>query len=205
MAQYKSRHCMGDVSFSVNDFGFLTVRNYFETSHAKGPQDGAGASLKHKADMAVIRREDVIQNANELFDFARANLSLASTTHFQSQVVKLKRRVFFFVSEHDRDRPYRMFKEVKNNRTIHSILANGLERNLKIRKLSCYCEKCLQTVYEECANKQYVENWEQIEIKPERILLKQKDGATQCIMGKCTKITFENRQDGGFRVKRPSL
>lgn len=56
-AQYKSRHCMGDVSHSVVDFGFTTIRNYFETSHAKGPQDGAGANLKHKADMAVIKRQ----------------------------------------------------------------------------------------------------------------------------------------------------
>lgn len=90
-AQYKSRHCMGDVTFSLLDFGFPTIRNYFETSHAKGPQDGAGANLKHKADMAVIRREVVIQNAKDLFDFAKANLSLSSSTRFQSQVVKLKK------------------------------------------------------------------------------------------------------------------
>ena len=35
-AQYKSRHCMGDVSFSNSDFGYRTIRNYFETLHAKG-------------------------------------------------------------------------------------------------------------------------------------------------------------------------
>lgn len=34
-AQYKSRHCMGDVSFSETDFGFPTIRNYFETSQGK--------------------------------------------------------------------------------------------------------------------------------------------------------------------------
>lgn len=56
-AQYKSRHCMGDVTHSDVDFGFTTIRNFFETSHAKGPQDGAGANLKHKADMAVIKRQ----------------------------------------------------------------------------------------------------------------------------------------------------
>ena len=28
--QYKSRHCMGDVSFSVTDFSFFTIRNYYE-------------------------------------------------------------------------------------------------------------------------------------------------------------------------------
>jgi hypothetical protein len=35
--QYKSRHCMGDLSFGCDDFGYTTIiRNFFETSHAKG-------------------------------------------------------------------------------------------------------------------------------------------------------------------------
>ena len=55
--QYKSRHCMGDVAHSSADYGYVMIRNYFETSHVKGPQDGAGANLKHKADMAVIKRQ----------------------------------------------------------------------------------------------------------------------------------------------------
>ncbi len=48
---------MGDIAQSSLDFGYVTIRNYFETSHAKGPQDGAGANLKHKADMAVIKQQ----------------------------------------------------------------------------------------------------------------------------------------------------
>ena len=48
---------MGDGGHSSSDFGYVVIRNYFETSHAKGPQDGAGANLKHKADMAVIKRQ----------------------------------------------------------------------------------------------------------------------------------------------------
>ena len=51
---------MDNLSFSVADFGFLTVRNYFKTSHEKGPQDGAGANLKQKAEVAAIRRHIVI-------------------------------------------------------------------------------------------------------------------------------------------------
>ena len=35
--QYKSRHCMGDVGYGCGDFGYhQVIRNYFETSHAKG-------------------------------------------------------------------------------------------------------------------------------------------------------------------------
>ena len=110
---------MEDVSFSLLDFGFPKVRNYFETSHAKCSQGGDSANLKHKADIAVIRREVVIQNA---YSILQKPTLFTISTQFQSQVVKLKRRVFFYESKHNRDRPYRMFKEVKNN---CSILANS--------------------------------------------------------------------------------
>ena len=155
-AQYKSRDCMGDVTYSKLDFGFSTIQNYFETSHAKGPQDGAGANLKHKADMAVIRREIVIQNAKK-------NLCKPTSQRFQSQVVKLKRRVFCYESEHDSEQPYRMFKEVQNNRRIHSIVANDSEKKLKTRNLSCYCENCLESKYNDCRN------WTEIELETERV------------------------------------
>ena len=58
---------MGDVAQSSSDFGYVTVRNYFETSHAKGPQDGAAANLKHKADMAVIKRQ-VYAHVNYIYN-----------------------------------------------------------------------------------------------------------------------------------------
>ena len=93
-AQYKSRHCMGDVSYSVADFGYPTIWNYFETSHAKGPQDGAGANLKFKANMAVRRRQKVIQNAHDLFEFAQENLRLPL------EKASLSQRIFFYVEQH---------------------------------------------------------------------------------------------------------
>ena len=117
-AQYKSRHCMGDVSFSNSDFGYRTIRNYFETSHAKGPQDGAGANLKHKADMEVIKRKVVIQNAKDLFSFAENNLKTPAPSRYQSENVQLKRRIFFYVENVNRNRRARYFKEVKGNRAI---------------------------------------------------------------------------------------
>ena len=48
---------MCDVSHSSIDLSYNTIRNYFETSHAKGSQVGAGAKLKHQGDTAVIRRQ----------------------------------------------------------------------------------------------------------------------------------------------------
>lgn len=57
-AQYKSRHCFGDLSDSLSEFCYQKlIRNFFETSHAKGPQDAAGGFLKNQADRSHIPLE----------------------------------------------------------------------------------------------------------------------------------------------------
>ena len=95
LAQYKSHHRIGDVSFSVTDFGYFTICNFYETSHAKGPQDGAGANLKHEADMAVIKEQVLIQNARDLFNFAEDKMKDPAPSRYQSENVALKHRIFF--------------------------------------------------------------------------------------------------------------
>lgn len=35
----------------------MTIRDYFETPPAKGPQNGSGADLKYKSDKGVIKRQ----------------------------------------------------------------------------------------------------------------------------------------------------
>ena len=170
-SQYKSCHCMGDVSYSVADFGFLTLRNYFETSHAKGPQDGAGANLKHKTDMAVIKRQVVIQNAHDLYNYAKENLTEPSSTRYKSQSVGLKRRLFFYVEQHRRNRHGRRFKQIKGSRQIHSIMATEDRPGLKIksRLLSCYCDSCIDGEYEDCLNQDWIQPWEDIELEADGI------------------------------------
>ena len=69
-AQYKSKHCMGShILLSNKDFGYFTKRNYFETFHAKGEQDAAGAHIKQRAAMAVVCNEVIIQSDKDLFEF----------------------------------------------------------------------------------------------------------------------------------------
>ena len=102
---------------------YKTIRDYFETSHGKGPQDGAGANLKHKEDMEVIKRKAIIQNAKDLFKFAQDNLKTPAPSRYQSVNVQLKTQVFFYVEKVDRDRRGRYFKEVKGNRSIRSVLS----------------------------------------------------------------------------------
>jgi hypothetical protein len=50
--------------FFGREFGYRKiVRNFFETAHAKGPQDVAGGFLKNQADLAVVRGKTSIQSA----------------------------------------------------------------------------------------------------------------------------------------------
>ncbi|XP_071153191.1 uncharacterized protein [Mytilus edulis] len=133
--QYKSRHCFGDLSYAKQDFGFNIVRNYFETSHAKGVQDAAGGLIKNQADFAVARGKLFIQNANDFYNFCKDNLE----TPRQSAICK--RRIFRYVEEVPRNRT-RSFKVVPSVRCIHQIRSTS-PRNVLVRDLSCYdCSNC---------------------------------------------------------------
>lgn len=95
-AQYKSRHCNGDLSCSQADFGFTIRRNFFDTSHAKGEQD-AGSHVKQQASLAVVRGTASITNAKDLFYHQTSNFSKAAQSSFpsRSKSVILNRRIFF--------------------------------------------------------------------------------------------------------------
>ena len=107
---------MGDVSFSELDFGFKTIRNYMQTSHAKGPQDGAGGNIKHMADLDVIRGKERIQNAQVFYEHMKQNYSNPAVSSFQSRSVQLSKRLFFYVENNNRNRAGRSFIEVLGNR-----------------------------------------------------------------------------------------
>ena len=156
---------MGDISYSEEDFGFQTIRNYYETLHAKGPQDNAWANVKHKADMAVIKHQVIIRNAADLYDFCIENLRQPAQSQYQSENVSLKRRIFFYVEQTNRERRTRYFKEVKGNRSIHSIDTGESDRKLRVQKLSCYCNGCMNNGM--CSNADYVDVWEKVEMEHE--------------------------------------
>jgi hypothetical protein len=74
-SQCKSRHCLGNLSFATTEYGYKVFhRTFFETNHAKGPQDAAGGFIKRQADIAVLRDNTIIQNAKDLFSFCNNDL-----------------------------------------------------------------------------------------------------------------------------------
>ncbi|CAG2203707.1 unnamed protein product [Mytilus edulis] len=117
-AQYKSRNCMGDVCTHRSDLGYdVLIRNYFETSHGKGPHDAAGGFLKNQADYAVLRGKTKIQTARDLYDFAQKNLQIPQSGIY-------KKRLFKYIAEIPRFQNIN-FKPVDQNRKIHQIIATN--------------------------------------------------------------------------------
>ena len=66
-AQYKSRHCLGDLSCSLPDFDYLVQHNFFETAHAKGEQDAARLHIEQRRSKEMLQRTAIIQDAETMY------------------------------------------------------------------------------------------------------------------------------------------
>ncbi len=143
-AQYKSRHCLLDLSYAEQDFGYAVIRIYHEPGHAKGSQDAAGGCVKRFADLAVVRGEVVIQNAEKLCTFLQDNFSEPV-----KKSSKLKRRKFICKED---VQFYRLAKPIKKFkiREIHSARSIGIPGKLQVRTYACYCAFCLDGQFELC-------------------------------------------------------
>ena len=177
--QYKSRHCLGDVSCSLANLGYVVQRNYFGTSYAKGEQDTAGANVKQKATTAVLRRSAIIRNAQEMCDYLTKEFSKPSPSSFPSRQksVDLNQRLFFYIpssGEHSivHNRTDSRFREVKGVRKIHSVRATAQQLKVLTRPRSCYFLDCLDEDYDSCENQALVGDWTEVNLQREASLPK---------------------------------
>jgi len=94
-AQYKSRHCLGDLSCCVADFGYKIQHNFFATSHAKAEQDGAGSHVKQKVSQALLRQTAAIKSAKDMHTYLSESFTLPSASSYLSRTksVNLKQRL----------------------------------------------------------------------------------------------------------------
>lgn len=164
--QYKSKHTFGDLSCCVADFGCQIDRHFFETSHAKGEQDAAGANVKQRATLAVLQRKATIGSAKDLYDYLSENFTQPTSS---SGGITLKKRVYFYIPTEGegsvtRKRPGRTFKEVKGIRKIHSVQTTSTQCKVFTRHRSCVCEECLSRNSSSCVNSAFVDGWREVEI-----------------------------------------
>mgnify|MGYP001798294183 CR=1 FL=1 len=172
-AQYKSRHCCGDLSCSLATLGYTVQRNYFATSHAKGEQDAAGSHVKQKS-TAFLSRKVTISNSKDLCDFLKENFSEPAISSFPSRQksVQLKRRIFFHLPSTGelavaRNRDGGKFCTIKGIRKLHSVRICSEQLKIFTREQSCYCYDCLAESYNTCENKQWVGNSKEVQLSRE--------------------------------------
>lgn len=156
-AQYKSKGPFADLSLVATD----TNRNFFGSEHGKNECDGEIGVVNQAIDRAIIGNKVVINNAEEMFQFCKANLETNEV---------LSKRTFFFVKENEieRDRPETNVKTVPNTRKLHQINNCHLKNSLRTRNLSCFCRSCESWNYADCLNSKYVGAYEVKQLQIER-------------------------------------
>ena len=140
----KCRHSFVDISLAESKHQTSITRNYFGTSHGKGPCGGLGGIVKRKVTNAVLQDNDLsISNAAEMKEFCESNLSDVGSSTFNSRknLYAASTRSFKTVENIDHSQ-MTTAKTLSGCRKLHSIGSTGVGFQLKTRYLSCYSEGC---------------------------------------------------------------
>ena len=161
------------MSCCVADFGYKIQCNFLETLHAKGDQNAAGSHVKQKVNQAVLRRSAAIKSAKDMHTYLSDSFTLPSASSYLSRTksVNLKQRLFCYVpatgeDSVDRNRPDRKFK-VKGIRKIHAIKCTKEQCMVFKQDRSCYYLDCLLETGNQCANSEWVDDWQELNIERE--------------------------------------
>ncbi|XP_069140983.1 uncharacterized protein [Argopecten irradians] len=77
------------------------------------------------------------------------------------------RKIFFVESKDiERNRPLRDAKTLLGTRKVQSVRDCSSRGKLLTRRLSCFCEGCIQGNFEGCINTEYIDAWKPVILKP---------------------------------------
>lgn len=166
--QFKSRHCMRDISFCNEDLGVdHFICNYGESYEFKNVTDGLGGVVKKLILDSILSNDDlVLSSPRDFVNYAKEHFEKTYATH------SLDRRVFYYLEDQtiERNRPNRLGRPlagIQSARCIKSISPGFVA----IRNVSCYCAACLTHDWEGCLNKDYVNEYVVRHCRPERYFL----------------------------------
>lgn len=151
-AQFKCAKAFSLLARSEQTHGVPTIRYFWETSHGKHKADGVGAVVKSSASMAVVRRDIVMRNADELYDFCQNDLSVVSSgkrTHM---------RKFFLVGHDDVDRTnVTIHATIPGTRSFHEVRSVNDNNRIMVRTTGCGCRECVDGNFAHCNNDELVD------------------------------------------------
>ena len=108
-----------------------------EARHGKGPCDPIGGVAKRNADIAVKQQEEVIQDANNFFAWAK-NVDFIIEYCFISTAAYEENKRFL-------DEASNKVKPVEGTIKIHCVVKSLKENMLWVRETSCYNECCFSS------------------------------------------------------------
>ena len=151
-------NAFNDLSHHHIDHGFDVQHNFFESYEEKGDSDALVGVPKTKARRhAVEDHDNLVQTAEELYNFCKATLSEVLRD-------KLQHGVFLYVPSRDilRDRN-REGIAVKNIRSVRSVRSTRNACEVEAKPLSCYCDGCTKDAdHAECLNEEFADPWNRI-------------------------------------------
>ena len=140
-SQYKSQYTFHHLSQLQELHPHIKItRHFLGSNHGKSLCDSCGEVVKNAATSAVLAGREVIQSAQQMFDYCSKNLTVTgddSCSHLENL------RSFAVIQP--TDIPSKYFP------------AKGM---LSIKNLSCFCEVCLLGEEGVCENKNFTGGWE---------------------------------------------
>ena len=144
--QYKCKTSFLHLSMTS---GCSIERSYFGSRHGKGPADGCAGVVKSMVRTAVMAKKVTIQNAKQMFDYCKDNLTKDGEGCCHAK------RTFFHVVTIPQASKMKLLP-IKGTRAIHNVQATGKKGHVMVRNLSCYCTGCVND--EKCKNPTYIQN-----------------------------------------------
>ena len=139
--------------------GIRVDRQYSGANHGKSRSDGEGAVLKTMASNAVKGGRTVIDNAEQLYNYLKEEISLTSYSQAPHKNDNHKSRTVLLVQKIPRPTDTKKLRALPGTRKFHHVIATDKEGEIKARELSCACSSCLKEEYESCRNKDYVHHF----------------------------------------------
>ena len=163
--QYKYKTLFQHISETA---GCNIERSYFGSRHGKGPADGCSGVVKSMVRRAVMAGRIIIQNAQQMFEYCKYNLTRDGKDGYHSK------RTFHLVEQITPESTRHLhLKTVGGTSLLHQVESTAISGELNVRNLSCYCTGCLRNTT--CSNARYVD----VPTKKHFLTEKQKKNAKQ--------------------------
>ena len=134
-SQYRNKKIFHILVKHRSEFGVNASWHYFEAGHGKGPCDGVGGTTKRMADEAVKQHKATIQDANDFFQWAKAQTSSTIQYLFVSKEECL--------TTEECIEGFGQLRPVPGALKLHAAVPlDEVEGTIAVRKTSCFCANC---------------------------------------------------------------